>query len=165
MEPRISINIRAYETEDLDKILAVFRRSIREIASADYAPAQIEAWSRVDRAAWAEQWAELRRWVAWAGDRAAGFVDLGRGGHLDKLYVDPDHRRRGVARALLKRARTEAIIQGVDLLHTEASLTARPFFETEGFRVAAEETVCRNGQIFRRFRMHENSLRMGSDPR
>ena len=154
----IPLCIRPYDPKDLETILNLFQRSIREIASADYAPAQIEAWSRIDRAAWADPLAALRRRVAWAEGRAAGFVDLGPGGHLDKLYVDPTHRRRGVALALLGRAEAEAIAQGAGGLHTEASLTARPFFEAAGFRVVAQESVIRNGQALCRFRMRKDGL-------
>ncbi|MEE7458696.1 GNAT family N-acetyltransferase [Methylorubrum populi] len=150
--------IRPYASRDLETILNLFQRSIRGIASADYAPAQIEAWSRIDRAVWAEPPAALRRWVAWADGQAAGFADLGPGGHLDKLYVDPAHRRRGVAQALLVTAEAEAIAQGVEGLDTEASLTARPFFEAAGFRVVAQESVIRNGQALRRFRMRKDGL-------
>ncbi len=141
--------IRPFVETDLDPVISVFQRSIREIASEDYEPAQIVAWSTVDR-------------VAWTDAEVAGFVDLGAGGYLDKLYVHPAHRRTGVARALLGTVEATVIARGLDAIHTDASLTARAFFEAHGFRVVAEETVMRNGQAFRRARMHKDGLALGS---
>ena len=40
---------------------------------------------------------------------------------------------------------------GVEELFTEASLTARPFFERQGFRVTEEQTVLRRDVSFRRY--------------
>jgi putative acetyltransferase len=40
-------------------------------------------------------------------------------------------------------------------MHTEASLTARPAFEANGYRVIAAQTVRFNGQSFRNFRMEK----------
>jgi len=47
--------------------------------------------------------------------------------------VHADHQRRGVGTALLAALEEEARRRCLTSLHTEASITARPFFERQGF--------------------------------
>ncbi|HEV2542522.1 MAG TPA: GNAT family N-acetyltransferase [Methylobacterium sp.] len=152
------IDCRPYHASDLEAVIGIFHSALRETASADYDPAQIEAWSRIDRAVWTERRMRGHCRVAWIGTEAAGFADLEPDGRLDMLYVHPAHGRRGVARALLRAVETMALDLGVGVLRTEASLTARPFFGAAGFHVVEAETVTRNGQAFRRYRMRRDGL-------
>ena len=86
--------------------------------------------------------------------RIAGFSDLEPDGHIDMLYVHPDFQRRGVARALLKHVEEAAQTSGLRRLYTEASITARPIFETTGFDSCA--TGCyRPGQSMTNYRMEK----------
>ncbi|WP_082482280.1 GNAT family N-acetyltransferase [Methylobacterium sp. Leaf123] len=157
------VTVRRYAEADLDAVIAIFQSAIRETASVDYDGAQIEAWSRVDRTAWATQAQRGQRLIAWIGPEAAGFADLEPCGRLAMLYVHPAHGGRGVAKALLRTAEAAAIARGLTGLRTEASLTARPFFAAHGFETIEEETVTRNGQTFRRHRMRKDGL--GATPR
>ena len=70
-----------------------------------------------------------------ADGRPAGFADLEPDGHIDRFFVSADHQRRGVGRALLDALLAEARRLGLARVFTEASLTARPFFERHGFAV------------------------------
>jgi putative acetyltransferase len=74
------------------------------------------------------------------------------------LYVHPDFQRRGVARALLTRIEQLARIQGADRLYTEASITARPVFESVGFHVLAAQTVSVRGESMTNYRMEKELL-------
>ena len=69
------------------------------------------------------------------------------------MFVDPAHQGRGVARMLLAYIETRAQDQGIGRLFTEASITARPFFEKCGFDLIAEQEVLLRGQTFTNFRM------------
>lgn len=149
------IRLRRYVTEDLDAVIDVFQRAIREVASKDYDRAQIAAWSTVDRAAW-EPWRLTRpTWVAVDGARVVGFSDLEADGHLDMMFVHPDYQGIGVASLLLRQVETAAVCQGLKRLFTEASHTARPFFERHGFVVDAEQVVGKRGEWMTNFRMHK----------
>jgi putative acetyltransferase len=147
--------VRPYASSDLEAIIAVFTNAVRHIAARDYTPEQIEAWAprHVDRAHWERRCAHRSTWVAEIGGRIAGFAILEPGGHLDMLYVHSDHARRGVASALLRRVEAVARAQGLEWLRTEASVTARPFFERRGFRVVAPQLVTLRGQTFVNDRM------------
>lgn len=79
------------------------------------------------------------------GGTAVGFAGLTGTGHIDMLFVAPAHGRRGIATALLRRLSEIAGAQGADELTADVSLTARPFFEANGFRVLAEQHPVRNG--------------------
>ena len=61
----------------------------------------------------AEMAAHPDQWIgAWDGDRLVGVIvvtDDGRKGWLNRLAVDPDHRRRGIARLLVDSA--EALLR------------------------------------------------------
>jgi putative acetyltransferase len=147
--------IRDYEPDDLDAVLELFRRAVREVASRDYAPAEVAAWApdEPDRTAWRDRLA-TGRVVVWEGDGAlGGFARLDEDGTIDLLYVHPTRQRRGIARELLADLVAHARERGVRRLTTEASRTALPFFERQGFRLVARQTVWRRGVALENFRM------------
>ena len=149
------MRIRAYAAVDLDRLIALFRNSVRVGARRDYTPAQLTAWApdEIDRAHWMLRLAASSTWVAVEGERVAGFISLAPEGHIDMLYVDAQQQRRGIASALLRCVEGSASAQGLASLSTEASITARPFFEHHGFREITVQTVSRGGQELRNFRM------------
>ena len=153
MSPTLSI--RPYRPEDLDAVIGIFLGAIREIAAKDYDRAQIEAWAQADRDAWAMRRLSRPTWVAVVGEKPVGFTDLEPDGHLDMMFVHPAHQGVGIATALLERVETAARGQGLARIFTEASITARPFFERRGFRLLAAQIVRVRGQALANFRMEK----------
>lgn len=96
--------------------------------------------------------------VAEVADQLIGFTELESDGHIDRFYVSADHQGVGVGKALLAAIVAEARRTDVSRLYAEASITARPFFASQGFAVVAEQTVLARGVEFVNFRM-ERRLR------
>lgn len=149
------IRIRPYEPADLQAVITVFNQAVRQTARRDYGPDQIRAWAPavVDLRQWSERLDRKPIFVAEHERRIAGFSDLEPGGHIDMMFVHPDHQGRGVARGLLDHVVVQARAQNLRALTTDASVTAKPFFERNGFRVVAAQDVVLRGQTFRNFRM------------
>lgn len=151
------LTVRPYVAADCDATIEIFLRAIREVASKDYNPAQVNAWAQVeDREAWARRRASRPTWIAQNVDVAIGFSDLETDGHLDMMFVHPDYRGRGAASLLLEKVEAEARKQGLKRIFTEASLTARLFFERRGFTMLARQTVEKRGQTLDNFRMEKS---------
>lgn len=160
-----TLGIRDYRTGDADTTLTIFQRAVREVASRDYTPAEIEAWAgHIDRNVWANSLERQFTWVVMRGDTPAGFASLTEGGHLDMLFVSPDHQRCGVASRLLNTAEQAARLRGMTRLTTEASLTALPFFEAQGFEIVKAQAIERRGQVLRNYRM-KKALHEAGDAR
>ena len=85
--------------------------------------------------------------------RPVGFAELEPNGHIDRVYVSADRQRRGIGRQLLAAVIAEARRVGLARLFTEASITARPFFEAQGFAVLAPQVVTCRGVEFVNYRM------------
>ncbi len=147
--------IRTYRPDDLDALIELFTSAVRQVASRDYSPAQIEAWApvAVNRAQWKTRLGGRPTYVVEAGGQIVGFSDLEPDGHIDMLFVHADHQGRGIARALLDHIHGRAGEQGISRLFTEASITARPFFERKGFEVVEAQDVELRGQTFRNYHM------------
>jgi putative acetyltransferase len=153
------ITIRAYRPADAEATLRIFERAITISALSRYTEAEVRAWlgGPRDTVAWAEERARASTFVAEREGRIAGFTDLvddgTGGGYVDRLFVDPDHGRRGVGAALLDHVAAEAARRGIGVLTTHASLVARPVFEANGFSVTEAETVMKDGERLDRFLM------------
>jgi len=140
------MQVREYREDDVAAIVALFRDTVRRVNSRDYSSEQVEAWAPddIDVGAWAHRLARRFTVVAEIDGWVAGFADLEDDGHLDHLYVHADHPHCGVGRALLAVIEAEARLRGLPSLFTEASITARPFFERLGFVTRQEQVVeCR----------------------
>lgn len=150
-----AIIIRPYLTQDIDTIIDIFLRAIRETASKDYKEDQIAAWAQVDKERWLKRCSGRQVWIAEINDKAAGFTDLEANGHLDMMYVHPKFQNMGVAGSLLKRVEEGARALYLRRIFTEASITAKPFFLKKGFSVIIEQLVEIRGQRLKNFRMEK----------
>ena len=76
---------------------------MREVASRDYRPAQIEAWVAApgDVEGWAARMRRRVSFVAEEDGRLIGFIQYEPPDHIDMTYVHPEAQRMGVASALL----------------------------------------------------------------
>ena len=137
MNNKRELIVRSYRRSDLDAVIAIFLEAIRRTAAKDYSPDQIRAWAQVDWARWAVLRLSRPTWIALIDQEPAGFTDLERDGHLDMMFVHPNHQRTGVGAALLACAEANARKCNLSLISAQASLTARPFFENRGFRLIA----------------------------
>ncbi|MCZ0738327.1 GNAT family N-acetyltransferase [Phreatobacter sp. AB_2022a] len=153
--PNPDLSVRRYREADLDAVIAVFQRAVRETAARDYDPVQIAAWSTVDRTRWRERRGSRPTWVAVRHGMVVGFSDLEPDGHLDMMFVDPGHQGAGIASRLLATVESAAREGGLLHLFTEASRTARPFFERRGFQLVAEQQVELRGATLTNFRMRK----------
>ena len=147
--------MRPYRPDDAPALLGLFRDTIRRVNSRDYSPAQIAAWASddIDTVAWAGRFTGRFVPVAEEGGRLVGFSDLEADGHIDRVFVSADHQGRGIGRQLLAAVVAEARRIGLARLFTEASITARPFFEAQGFAVLAPQVVTCRGAEFVNYRM------------
>lgn len=138
------LELRPYRPQDCPEPIELFQNTVRTINARDYSPEQREAWiSNPDPWKWNQSFLQHRSIVAWKNHEIAGFADLDEKQNLlDHLFVAADHQKEGIASALsdiLESACNGAVI------HTEASITARPFFESRGYRVIREQQVLRKG--------------------
>jgi putative acetyltransferase len=149
------MTVRPYRPEDFAAVLRLFQRSVRELASRDYTPEQISAWApdSPDVAQWSKRLSNQSVFVCEDQNQIAGFASVDRDGHLDLLYVHPDVQRQGVASVLCAHIIQWATAHNLDRLFTEASVTARPFFESRGFNVVSSQIVQAHGVDLANFRM------------
>ncbi|WNG45350.1 GNAT family N-acetyltransferase [Archangium minus] len=149
-----AIVVRDYRPEDVDALMDLFRTAVLQVARRDYTEAQVRAWAgRMDREHWLKRLAAKPTFIAEVSGQIAGFSDLEPDGHIDMLFVHADHQGRGVAAALFDHILARAKAAGLGRLYTEASLTARPFFERRGFTLIAAQDVPVAGEVLRNFRM------------
>ena len=153
-----SLKLRPFRPEDADPCLRLFRDCVHRVNSRDYATDQIEAWASpsIDLEAWRVRFDDRLAYVAKEDSRIVGFTDMTREGHLDRLFVSADHQGRGIARRLVEILLRDAVDHSIEKITTDASITARPFFERMGFSVIREQSVECRGVWLTNYRMQRS---------
>jgi putative acetyltransferase len=149
--------VRDYREDDAGPICRLFYETVRSVNLRDYSPEQVRAWAPAppDPAIWHEPMSDRHTLVAEDEDGVAGFAELENDGHLDMLYCRGDVVGRGVGSLLYAAAEERARGLGLGGIQTEASITARPFFERHGFRVTRRNLVARHGVELVNFSMEK----------
>ncbi len=144
------MKIRRYEEKDLKQIINLFYDTVHFVNRKDYSEEQVNAWAPLNEKAskfttWGNSLSQNTTFVALDHTQIIGFCDLTSAGMLDRLYIHHDFQRRGVASALLDEIELAAFRMQLKKLITEASLTAKPFFECKGFETITKQIVNKNG--------------------
>ena len=137
--------LRPFLPDDAPLLAEIFRESIMELTGEDYSAGQRVAWSSSadDEAAFAARLAGSLTLVATFAGQPVGFASLKGSDEIDMLYVHPAASRQGVATILIDALEKLAAARGAKRLVTDASDTARDFFEKRGFMVQRRNTVPR----------------------
>lgn len=148
------MEIRAYRPEDCPIIAQLFYDTVHCVNGKDYTPAQLDAWAdgQPDLAAWNLSFLSHHTLVAWDGPALIGFGDMDPSGYLDRLYVHKDYQGKGIASSLCRMLEKACPARK---FFTHASITAKPFFERRGYRVAKVQQVQRKGQLLINYRMEK----------
>jgi GNAT superfamily N-acetyltransferase len=151
------MNIRTYESGDAQELMQLFYDTVHEVNIRDYTPEQVNAWAPANMSieAWSKGFENRFVYVVEEKGTIAGFGELEANGHIARFFCHKDFQRQGVGSAILNQIELKAKSLGLHRLFTEASITAKPFFERKGFVVLCREEVGRRGQRLPRFQMEK----------
>lgn len=152
------MEIRRFRASDMKQIVSLFYETVHSVNKQDYSSDQLDAWAPREEEAlklknWKSSFLQNITYVAEINGVMVGFTDMTTEGHLDRLYVHKDCQRQGIASALLNQLESEARALGLREMYTEASITAKPFFERQGYQIIQEQVVERKGISLVNFRM------------
>ena len=152
------MHVRLATPEDVPQIVRLFYDTVHLVNARDYTSAQVHAWA--PDVPDPEQWISMRlptriTFVADDHGTVAGFGELERNGHIDCLYCHHAYQRQGVGAAIYRRIEEQARALSIARLFAEASITARPFFERQGFSLVRQQTVVRQGAELTNFVMEK----------
>jgi putative acetyltransferase len=156
-----AVTVRPYAAGDAPRTLQIFLDAVTVTAAEHYSAEQLVAWSAPadrDLGQWDLARTDRGTFVATLADEVAGFSDVDADGYIHMMFVAPRFGRRGVASALLAAVEREAARLGATELWTDASITARPFFERHGFVVEATQHPVMRGVQMTNFRMRQHPL-------
>jgi N-acetylglutamate synthase-like GNAT family acetyltransferase len=149
--------IRDYRRSDAAAITRLFYDTIRCVNLRDYSEQQVRAWAPAvpDPQIWHSRMSQRCTLVAEENEQIIAFAELEHDGHLNMFYCQRDAIRRGVGRSLYRAVELKAVALGLECIFTEASITARAFFEHCGLSTLSKQTVTRSGIELLNFRMEK----------
>lgn len=154
----IAMKIRLFAKQDAEQVARLFHETVREINIRNYSSAQVEAWAPDD--IYFRDWEKIcsNRFTYVADDEGAiaGFGELESNGHIDCFYCHKNYQRCGVGSLIYHAIEAKALELGVNNLITEASITAKPFFQRMGFSIVKEQEVICRGEIFINYVMEKS---------
>lgn len=152
------MNVRNFKNEDIESVLKLFYDTVHSVNSKDYAKEQLKAWApkELDKLKWIESLNKNYSLVVEEDTQIIGFGDIDSTGYLDRLYVHKNHQGKKVASNLITELENYVFNKGVKSIITDASITAKPFFENKGYKVIKEQQVELRGQVFTNFKMIKN---------
>ncbi|GEO25114.1 acetyltransferase [Alicyclobacillus acidoterrestris] len=155
--------IRPWRADDVAQIVQLFHETVHAINANDYSAQQLDAWAPTLSSA--EQDKQETRFLSLLNSRLSyvaerngtilGFADATNDGYLDHLYTHRNYQGIGVASTLVQTVEGKIIALGVPRVTTDASITARPFFERRGYRVVQPQMVTVRGVTMQNFRMEK----------
>jgi len=152
-----SIKIRLFNKQDTEQIAQLFHETVREINISDYSANQVTAWAPDDIyfRDWASVCSQKFTYVADDNGTIAGFGQLESDGHIDCFYCHKNYQRMGVGSKIYHAIEAKAYELKIHRLYTEASITAKPFFQPMGFSVIKKQQVQRRGESFINYAMEK----------
>lgn len=149
----MDVDIRQATLEDIPYITSIFRDTIVHINSKDYSEKQIRVWSSgandIDK--WEERIKNAYFIVAINRDTIVGFAYLIKGYYFDGLFVHKDFQHKGIGTHLMRIIESKVISEGFEIIKSDVSKTALPFFENSFYNVEKKQVKNFKGMNFENY--------------
>ena len=154
------MNIREATVKDLKQLQELYVGTITTVNAKDYTPEQIAEWASTATRTESliNKLTTQYFYVAEENYQITGFASLENSGHLDMMYVHKDFQNKGIATQLLNTIIKKARSLGAATIDTDASKTARPFFEKHGFTLVQQQTVYINNTGLINYKMKRTGI-------
>ncbi|MDZ4992610.1 GNAT family N-acetyltransferase [Clostridium perfringens] len=149
--------IRNYRPEDCKEITKLFYETVHTVNKKDYTESQLNVWAteNIDLELWNKLFIKNFTLVVCIDDIIVGFGDISDTGYLDRLYVHKDYQHKGIATKIVNCLEKHVKKLGVNTINTEASITAKKFFESKGYIVIRSQLVKRQDEFLKNFLMEK----------
>jgi|APHM01.1.fsa_nt_gi N-acetylglutamate synthase and related acetyltransferases len=137
----LDADIRRYEPQDQEESREIIRSSVKTIEG--YSVEKISHLKKVlpDMVTAFASDEGFRFYVAEANNEITGLAGLETGtGTIGGIFVRPEYKQRGIGTLLINRLEKEAREADVDEMKVSASISAKKFYEKNGFRVTEKDT-------------------------
>ncbi len=150
--------VRQYQQRDAEALWHLFFNTIHQVNIRDYTQEQVEVWApnKCDLDEWKLKMKQINPFIAEGEGRILGYADLQSDGLIDHFFCHHEYQGKGIGRLLMENIFQQATHQGITVLYSNVSITARPFFERFGFCVQHEQQVERHGQVLINYRMEKS---------
>ena len=153
------MKIRKFKSSDSVEAARLNSITIRHINKTDYSPKQIEIWSgRASAKRFRESMHQRKRFVAIEKFKIVGFGDYSLDGELTGLYVHRDFQGKDVGKILLKKLEEQAKKDKIKEFHLSSTITAKKFYEKNGYKIIKKGKHEIDGQKLVIYRMKKKLL-------
>lgn len=132
----LKVDIRRYKPEDQEESRELIKFSVKTIEG--YSTEKISHLKKVlpDMVTDFASDDEFKFYVAEANDEIRGLAGIEtRTGTIGGIFVHPEYKEEGIGTRLMNRLEQEAQKADVDEMEVSASISAKKFYEKNGFRV------------------------------
>lgn len=140
---RRPFSIREAMPNDATALKDLFYNTVLAINRRDYSQEEVEDWASCgnDLSRWRDR-IETQYFIVAENQLSeiVGFSSITPEGYLDYMYVHKDFQNKGIATMLLNEIERYAKENGITEITSEVSITARTFFEQQGYIVEREQT-------------------------
>jgi putative acetyltransferase len=151
------MKIRLANINDLPSLRELFLDTVLHVNITDYSLEQVQDWASNGESI--ERWNKLfcvyQYWLCEQDKKVLGFVSCNRSGLIHSLFVSKDFQGKGVAKLLLQTVENYANQNNIRTLTADVSITAKPFFESKGFVVEAEQLAQANKLKLKNYKMRK----------
>lgn len=111
--------------------------------------------SSLEPTSWAKKFEQTKPFVATINNQIVGFAEFELDGHIDCFYCHHQWIGYGIGSALITAIFEKAKQKMISRIFVDVSITARPFFEKQGFLVTKEQTVIVKGVQLINYKMEK----------
>jgi len=152
------VKLREYRSDDCKDVWELFYNTVHTMNSADYTESQLDVWApkEMDLQTWNKRL--LKNSYVVVAEMSNTIVGIGTAdntGYFDLLYVHKDYQRMGVATLIADDIEKYFLKHGIQTTTTDASITAKPFFEKRGYIIEKEQRVECRGQFLINYKMRK----------
>ena len=151
------MKVREYRSDDCKEIVLLFYETVHSVNSADYTEIQLNSWAPkdIDYVKWGNRFTNNYPVVVDMDNVIVGFGAVDSTGYFDLLYVHKDYQGIGIGTLIADELEKNVSLKGFEIITTDASITAKPFFEKRGYVVQKKQNVETRGQFLVNYKMQK----------